>query len=138
MAKILILIGLSNLLGAAPPIARPPVHPPPAMVMKATAYAQADHATAAGTAPRHGIVAADPTVLPLGTRIRISGAAGYSGVYLVTDTGGYVKGRHIDVFIPNLAAAKRFGVKRVRVQILQVGKGVMDARVKDEAVLRGP
>jgi len=51
------------------------------MPMEATAFARARHVTAAGTAPHVGVVAADPTVLPLGTRIRIIGSNGYDGNY---------------------------------------------------------
>jgi 3D (Asp-Asp-Asp) domain-containing protein len=104
---------------------------PSGMVMKATAYSQEQNPTAAGTAPHEGIVAADPDVLPLGTRIRISGAGPYNGVYVVTDTGAKVQGRHIDVYLASDREAKEFGVKRVRVHVLEVGEGRRDAREKD-------
>jgi len=64
-------------------------------------------------------VAADPNVLPLGSRIRISGAGAYNGIYTVTDTGGHIKGRRIDIFIASAAAARRFGRRMVTVQLLQ-------------------
>ena len=67
---------------------------------------------------RPGVVAADPAVLPLGTRIRISGAGRYSGVYTVTDTGPAIRGRELDIFIPDGRAATRFGRRRVRVEVL--------------------
>jgi 3D (Asp-Asp-Asp) domain-containing protein len=101
------------------------------MLMKATAFARAPHITSAGTEVHEGIVAADPLLLPLGTRIRITGTAGYDGNYLVTDTGAAVKGRHIDLYMPSAREARRFGTNTVRVQILQIGKGKMDAREKD-------
>ena len=68
---------------------------------------------------RPGIVAADPAVLPFGSRIRVHGARKYSGVYTVSDTGPAVKGREIDIFIPDGAEAKRFGRRRVQVEILE-------------------
>jgi 3D (Asp-Asp-Asp) domain-containing protein len=68
---------------------------------------------------RRGIVAADPTVLPLGSRIRVHGAGAYSGVYRVTDTGPGVTGLEIDIFMPDGAEAKRFGRLRVHVEILE-------------------
>ena len=40
--------------------------------MQATAFVPATGATAAGTVPHEGIVAADPAVLPLGSRIRVT------------------------------------------------------------------
>jgi 3D (Asp-Asp-Asp) domain-containing protein len=90
-------------------------------------------ATASGTEAHEGTVAADPAVLPLGTRIRITGTTGYDGNYLVTDTGSAVKGRHIDLYLPSEAEAKQFGTQRVRVEIRQIGKGKADARKKDTA-----
>ena len=108
------------------------------MVMKATAFARVGHLTASGTVAREGIVAADPAILPLGTRIRIVGSEGYDGNYLVSDTGAGVKGRHIDVCVRSRAEAKRFGVKRVRVIVQKTGGGKADARLKEEASLRDP
>ena len=107
------------------------------MVMLATAFARARQDTAAGTDPHEGIVAADPSVLPLGTRIRITRADGYDGNYLVTDTGAAVKGRHIDIYLQSEAQAKRFGVKTVRVGITEMGAGKADARSKDDTTVAG-
>lgn len=76
---------------------------------------------AAGKWSHPGTVAADTQILPLNTRIRVSGAGGYSGEYTVEDTGSKVDGRHIDVFMPSAAEAKKFGRQRVRVQVLTWG-----------------
>jgi 3D (Asp-Asp-Asp) domain-containing protein len=103
------------------------------MIMEATAFSRVTGPTAAGTEPHDGVVAADPRVLPLGSRIRVSGTTAYDGTYLVTDTGAAVKGQHIDLYIPSTAEAKQFGTKRVRVEILRVGKGKADAQRKDTA-----
>ena len=127
--KIMLSLALGGLLWCRSAHVKVRAHP--VVVMKATAYAQARQVTAAGTIPRAGIVAADPNVLPLGSRIRILGDTRYAGTYLVTDTGSMVKGRHIDIFIPSIARAIRFGAKFVRVEILERGKGVEDARLKD-------
>lgn len=54
-------------------------------------------------------MAADRKVLPLNSRIRIYGAGRYSGEYIVEDTGAKVDGHHIDVYMPTLAEAKKFG-----------------------------
>jgi 3D (Asp-Asp-Asp) domain-containing protein len=67
--------------------------------------------TRAGTRPHGGIVSTDPAFLPLGTRIRVTGAGQFSGIYLVTDTGTKVVGRHIDIYVPNRTLAKQFGTK---------------------------
>jgi 3D (Asp-Asp-Asp) domain-containing protein len=66
-------------------------------------------------------VAADARVLPLGTRIQVRNAGSYSGVYTVADTGGAVRGNHIDLFIPSVEACRRFGRKVVQVRVLRWG-----------------
>ena len=83
---------------------------------RATAYCLKGR-TAAGGSTRRGIVAADPRILPLGTRIEID-AGSYSGTYTVADTGGAVRGRVLDVWVPSCAEANRFGRKNVRVSVL--------------------
>lgn len=104
---------------------------PRVMRMQATAFVRDGKPTSAGTIAHDGIVAADPRVLPLGSRIRITKAGEYDGVYTVTDTGGKVKGRHIDVFVTSAAEAKKFGKQVVTVQLLEKGDGKEDAREKD-------
>ena len=88
------------------------------MAFQATAYS-IEGTTASGTQAREGVVAADPDILPLGTRIRVHGAGGYSGEYVVRDTGRAIKGREIDLYVPNDREAKRFGRKSVQVEIIQ-------------------
>lgn len=101
----------------------PPPPPPPKMeTFEATAYS-IEGKTASGTHVREGICAADPAVLPLGSRIRVHEAGAYSGEYLVSDTGRTIKGREIDIYIADDAAAKRFGRQTVRVEVLSRGEG---------------
>lgn len=83
---------------------------------KATAYCLKGR-TASGGSVRRGIVAADPRVLPLGTRINISAGA-YSGTYTVADTGGAVRGRILDIWVPSCAEANRFGRKSIKVSVV--------------------
>lgn len=85
----------------------------------ATAYCLRGR-TANGGSVRRGIVAADPRVLPLGTRIYLN-AGSYSGNYIVADTGGAVRGRKLDIWVPNCSEAMRFGRRSVSVNIL--GRG---------------
>jgi 3D (Asp-Asp-Asp) domain-containing protein len=93
--------------------------PPKGRVMHATAYCQ-HGTTASGTITKRGVVAADPNVLPAGTVIQVrSTLRAYSGVYRVEDTGSAIKGREIDIYVPNCAAAKRFGSRPVTVRILE-------------------
>ncbi len=88
--------------------------------VQVTAYCDQGE-TASGVQTRRGIVAADPGVLPLGSRIRVEGLAAHNGTYDVEDTGRAVKGRIIDIFMRDCAAAKRFGRQTARVQVLSVG-----------------
>lgn len=89
-----------------------------AKAFSATAYCLKGR-TAMGHGVRRGIVAADPRVLPLGTRISLN-AGSYSGSYLVADTGGAVKGRKLDIWVPSCSEAIRFGRRSVSVNV--VGK----------------
>jgi len=86
--------------------------------MKATAYAR-QGTTASGDQTRRGMIAADPHLLPLGTKVQLSGAGEYSGQYTVMDTGRSIKGRTVDVFVPSQREAKRFGTKNVQVRVLK-------------------
>jgi len=97
------------------------------MRFEATAYSVAGE-TAQGTRTREGTVAADPAILPLGTRIRVDDAGRYSGVYVVRDTGPAIKGREIDLYLRNDRKAKRFGRRAVRVTVLEYGDGRRLAR----------
>lgn len=87
---------------------------------KATAYCLKGR-TASGSGVRRGIVAADPRVLPLGTRVEIE-AGSYSGTYTVADTGGAVKGRILDIWVPSCSEARRFGRKKVMVSVVRKKK----------------
>jgi 3D (Asp-Asp-Asp) domain-containing protein len=64
-----------------------------------------------------GIIAADPRVLPLGSRVRLD-VPGYHGEYLVADTGGMIRGRRIDIWIPSTREAMRFGRRTVKLTVL--------------------
>jgi 3D (Asp-Asp-Asp) domain-containing protein len=120
MRRLLEVVVISLLMSTIS-VARPRVVQPRTMIFIATAHSQKG-GTASGTTSHVGTVAADPAVLPLGSRIHVTGAGGYGGDYTVTDTGALVKGRHIDIFMPTAAEAKRFGRRRVRVQIRQRGE----------------
>ena len=86
----------------------------------ATAYS-VEGTGASGKWSHPGTVAADRKVLPLNSRIRVYGAGRYSGDYTVEDTGGQVDGRHIDLYMPSRAEAKKFGRQRVKVVVLKYG-----------------
>jgi 3D (Asp-Asp-Asp) domain-containing protein len=94
--------------------------------------------TRAGTVSHGGVVAADPAFLPLGTRIRVTGAGRYSGVYLIADTGNKVAGRHIDIYVPGPVQAKQFGKKIVTVSVLKWGQGVVSGSADRTAAKAAP
>ncbi len=85
----------------------------------ATAYSLHGR-TASGLVVGKGMIAADRAVLPLGSSVRIE-AGSYTGVYLVTDTGGGVRGRRIDVWVPSTSEALRFGRRSIRLTVLSYG-----------------
>jgi 3D (Asp-Asp-Asp) domain-containing protein len=64
--------------------------------------------TKSGTPVRWGVVAVDPQVIPLGSRLLIEGL---DGLFVAEDTGGGVRGNHVDVFFPDYASAIHFGVQ---------------------------
>lgn len=113
-----------------PPPAPQAAAPTPSLqTFTATAYT-IEGKTASGGHTHAGVVAADPRVLPIGTRIRISDAGSYSGVYTVTDTGRAIKGRELDIYIANNAEAKKFGTKTVKVEVLNDGRSGSNDRNK--------
>lgn len=91
-----------------------PLSPPTNYV--ATAYSLRGK-TASGRMVSRGLIAADPRVLPLGSRVRLE-HPGYTGEYLVADTGGLIRGKRIDIWIPTSGEAMRFGKRTVKLTVL--------------------
>ena len=85
----------------------------------ATAYCVKGQ-TASGLKVRSGIIAADPRVLPIGSIVRVV-AGEQSGIYSVLDTGPLVTGRRIDIFMPEFSDAKKFGRRKVQIQVIRYG-----------------
>ena len=82
----------------------------------ATAYSLRGR-TASGLPVARGFIAADRRLLPIGTRVRLE-AGSYSGEYTVADTGGAVRGRKIDIWVPSTGEAMRFGRRPVKLTVL--------------------
>lgn len=86
--------------------------------MEATAYLPTDGSpeglTATGIAARRGIVAVDPNVIPLGTRVYVPGY----GLGLAADVGGAIVGNKIDLCMEDSHEAWQFGRRIVKVYIL--------------------
>ncbi|MDW8153786.1 MAG: 3D domain-containing protein [Armatimonadota bacterium] len=91
----------------------------PSLVVTASAYAPygdrgVDAVTATGLRARHGVIAVDPRVIPLGTVVYVEGY----GTAIAADTGGAIRGLRIDVCFNSVREALRWGRRRVRVWIL--------------------
>lgn len=87
------------------------------ITMKATAYAAEafrGSRTALGTRAVRGVVAVDPRVIPLGTKLYIEGY----GYAVAADTGGAIKGYRIDLVLNTVRECKNFGRRQVKVHIL--------------------
>jgi len=90
-----------------------------ALEMVATAYTAAcsgcSGITAIGRPAGHGIVAVDPNVIPLGTRLFIPGY----GLAIAGDTGGAIHGNRIDLGFNSQRDAMLFGRRQVTVYRLK-------------------
>jgi len=100
-----------------PPAPQSPAGASAPALFVATAYCTRG-ITASGVTVSRGIVAADPAVLPVGSLIRLSGAASYDGMYRVLDTGAFIRKQRLDLFIPDCSAARKFGRRPVRVTLV--------------------
>lgn len=92
----------------------------------ATAYSVTG-ITASGEWTHRHVIAADPDILPIGSRVKVTRAGKYSGEYVVADTGAKIQGRRLDIYMPNEPECKRFGVKPVKIKVIQLGDGTREA-----------
>lgn len=60
-------------------------------------------------------VAVDPSVIPLGASVAVDYGDGVLHYYFAEDTGGAIKGKHIDVYLENCTDCYDMGVKNVAV-----------------------
>ena len=101
---------------------------------RATAY-NITGITASGEWTHRHVVAADPDVLPIGSRIKIRRAGRYSGEYVVADTGTRIQGRRLDIYMPGEKVCKKFGTRIVKVKVISLGDGTHEAaKQADQAV----
>lgn len=85
------------------------------MRMQASAYTYTGRRTATGTQTRVGVVAVDPSIIPLGSRLYIDGY----GFCRAEDTGGAIKGNKVDLFLPTREDCRQFGRRWVTVYLLK-------------------
>lgn len=77
--------------------------------------------TATGMVAQKGVVAVDPSVIPLGSKLYIETSDGrfVYGYAVAADKGSAIKGNRIDLFYENLSDALGFGRRSVKVYILE-------------------
>lgn len=94
---------------------------------QATAYSALEpgnvwgYSTSYGIRAQAGVIAVDPKVIPLGTKVYVEGVGGNPdyGYAIAADTGGAIKGSIIDVYIENLKECNNWGRKRVNIYVLE-------------------
>ena len=103
-----------------------------AVPMKATAYSAAASENGGwgsvdyfGNPLKLGTIAVDPKVIPLGTKVLVTGHS-HSGlpkkafVAVARDIGGAIKGNRVDIFIPGSPqSVSQFGYQNVKLYILK-------------------
>lgn len=89
------------------------------MTMEATAYLPTDGSaegiTAMGIPATYGVVAVDPRIIPLGSRVYIPGY----GEAIAADTGGAIRGYKIDLCMESYSECMNFGRRNVTVYLLR-------------------
>lgn len=111
-----------------------PIRPVRTITMRVTAYspderscgASADGITASGysVATNGGeLVAADPSLLPLGSLVSVPGYAA-DAVVPVLDVGGAIKGRRLDVLFETHGRAREWGVQDLEVTVWEYADGL--------------
>jgi len=69
--------------------------------------------TALGVPVRKGVVAVDPKLIPLGTKLHVPGY----GPGLAADVGYAIKGKVIDLWFPSMARARQWGRRTVMITV---------------------
>jgi 3D (Asp-Asp-Asp) domain-containing protein/peptidoglycan hydrolase CwlO-like protein len=82
------------------------------LTVGSTGYSLPGH-TATGLPVGWGVVAVDPSVIPLGTKLTIPGY----GEAVAADTGGAVHGNVIDLWFPTLGQARAWGRRTVTITL---------------------
>lgn len=85
------------------------------LLVEATAYTHTGNKTATGINPYYGVIAVDPKVIPIGTKLYVEGY-GYGEAL---DTGGSIKGNKIDVFFETQRESLNWGRRDVKVYIVE-------------------
>jgi 3D (Asp-Asp-Asp) domain-containing protein len=90
--------------------------------MRSTAYCLRGNMRT-GVRVRDGMAAGDPSVLPLGSVVRVSHPDGrLIGIFVIMDTGGAVRGNKIDLWFDSCGEARDWGIRRVVAEVLDIGR----------------
>jgi len=103
-----------------------------ALLVQATAYTAAASENGQwgavdyfGDKLKVGTIAVDPKMIPLGTKLYVTGYS-YNGlpqggmIATATDIGGSIKGNRVDIFVPgSTSQAMSFGIQNVKVFVLE-------------------
>ncbi|HEX6913013.1 MAG TPA: 3D domain-containing protein [Longimicrobium sp.] len=90
--------------------------------MRSTAYCLRGNMRT-GVRVRDGMAAGDPSVLPLGSVVRVSHPDGrLIGIFVIMDTGGAVRGNKIDLWFDSCREATNWGIRRVVAEVLDIGR----------------
>ncbi|MCM3745539.1 3D domain-containing protein [Sporosarcina luteola] len=103
-------------------VSNPPASSGTEMFVTATAYTAYCPGCSGTTAygidlranPDQKVIAVDPSIIPLGTKVWVEGY----GEAIAGDVGSAIKGHKIDVFIPSYDSAMQWGVKKVKLKII--------------------
>jgi len=85
-----------------------------ALDMLASGYTYTGNKTASGVVPHYGVAAVDTSRIPMGTRLYVDGY----GYATALDRGSAIKGNRIDLFFGTSNEAMRWGLRRVKVYVL--------------------
>jgi 3D (Asp-Asp-Asp) domain-containing protein len=88
--------------------------------------------TKTGTHAVHGVVAVDPRIIPLGTKLYVPGY----GRALAGDTGGDIQGHRIDLCFDSTREAQRFGRRAIVVYVVRAGERTVRAPARGERRVR--
>jgi 3D (Asp-Asp-Asp) domain-containing protein len=110
-ALVAVLCG-ALLVIVGPASGRPAAHAPYRLKVDAVAYSLPGN-TALGIPVQRGVVAVDPRLIPLGTKLHVPGY----GPGIAADVGTAIKGRIIDLWFPTTAAARKWGRRAVTITV---------------------
>jgi 3D (Asp-Asp-Asp) domain-containing protein len=121
-------VALSDSAMEVPPLAPLPAEARAAfpvtrtLQMRSTAYCLRG-TMRTGVRVRDGMAAGDPSVLPLGSVVRVSHPDGrLIGIFVIMDTGGAIHGNKIDLWFDSCREASDWGIRTVVAEVLDIGR----------------